>query len=65
MHITVATTSVNPASKQCTTIHVNPSSLSRGDGVCVKVATAFNAFMGLVPVGSKKLQAGAQMRVAR
>jgi hypothetical protein len=55
---------VDPATKACTAADVNPAALSRGDGVCVKVATAFNA-LGFVPIGSKTLQATAQMRVAR
>jgi Flp pilus assembly protein TadG len=65
MNVTVTTTSVNPATKACTATAVNPSSLSRGDGVCVRVTSPFSAFMRIVPIGSKTLQTTAQMRVAR
>jgi Flp pilus assembly protein TadG len=65
MNVTVTTTSVDPATKVCTTTAVNPSTLKRGSGVCVKVQTTFTPLTSFIPISSKTLQVTAQMIMAR
>lgn len=64
MTVTVQTTTVD-AAKACTTTAVNPSTLRRGAGVCVKVQTTFSPLTSFIPIGPKTLQVTAQMMMAR
>lgn len=62
--VTVATTSVN-GSRQCTATSVNPSTLTDGSAVCVRVQASYTRGSLLIPVSSMTLQTQAQMMMAR
>jgi Flp pilus assembly protein TadG len=65
MNVTVATTSVDGTTKACTTSPVNPSSLSAGGRLCVKVSHTFTPATALIPNAALLLQSTTQLTVVR
>ena len=64
--VTVSTTSAAATSPfACTTTAVDPSTLSAGARVCVKVTHVFTPLSGLLPIGTATLQSTAQMVMVR
>ena len=65
LNVQVKTYSTDPTTQACTTTETDPSALSAGDGLCVKVWKDFNLFTRVVRTGTLTLQSTAQLIIAR
>lgn len=64
--VQVKTYATDPATQACiTTAEIHPSTLSAGDGICVKVTKQYSLFTRIVRTGTLNLQSTAQLMIAR